>query len=61
MMRAVDTITYKKKKGMRVEFTADEYTNQCIEKIKARGFGSRKAAIIYAVQKVAEMGEEEKK
>lgn len=51
---SVNIIVYKKKKGTRVEFTIDDYTNNCIEKIKARGFGSRKMAIIYAIHKVAE-------
>lgn len=51
----MDTITtHKKKRGLRCEFTIDAYTDTCIEKIKALGFGSRKAAITYAIQRTAE-------
>jgi len=52
---------HKKERGHRVEFTIDDYTDKCIEKIKTLGFGSRKAAIIYAIQRTAEAMENEVK
>ncbi len=50
---------HKKKRGHRCEFVIDDYTDLCIEKIKSKGFSSRKDAIKYAIQRTAEAMEEE--
>jgi hypothetical protein len=44
----------KKQRAQRFEFPLDMFTERCIEKIQTLGFASRKDAVKYAIQRVAD-------
>ncbi len=44
----------RRERGERCEYVFDKYTMDCIEKIKALGFSSRKEAVKFAVHQLAD-------